>query len=168
MNDYIKLVSDAVLFRGFERLLTILAAMFFAWLGFRLFCIGVESTKSKLDVKGFGFRMTLVGTGPGLFFMAFGGAVLVYAITTRLEVKPLNFTIQPTTQTESPVTPLPDTTPPTTGAPPAPPKSDTKQSNATGTPKPTAAVSSLPGGRKSEKAQRMEAKGFRFIISPDD
>src|SRR5258708_7635478 len=96
MNDYIKLASDAIPFRGAERLLTIVAAMFFAWFGFRLFCMGAASSKTKIDGKEFDFRMPLVSSVTGLFFMAFGCAVLVYSILTRLELKPANFAIEPT------------------------------------------------------------------------
>lgn len=70
-----------------ERVLCIVVAAFFAFLGYRLYFAGLTRGESKLQGKGAFGEFVVSGTGPGLFFMAFGGVVVVYAIATSGIVK---------------------------------------------------------------------------------
>jgi len=76
---------DPIFFRGIERLLIVLGAVFFGYLGYRLFLKGISSGEGNLNVQSSFGKIVLSGTGPGLFFMAFGAIVLV-AMVVKGEV----------------------------------------------------------------------------------
>lgn len=65
-----------------ERILIVQTGAFFAFLGFRLYVLGVTKGLSKLQAKSQLGEFVMSGTGPGIVFMAFGGIVLVYALAT--------------------------------------------------------------------------------------
>ena len=69
-------------FAAAERILSVLTAGFFGYLGFRLYVLGVTKGPSKLQAKSQWGEFVMSGTGPGIVFMAFGGAVLIYALAT--------------------------------------------------------------------------------------
>jgi hypothetical protein len=71
---------DPVLFRGTERIIVVLGAVFFAYLGYRLFLFGVDKGRGKLEVESEVFKVIFSGSGPGLFFMAFGSVVLIFSL----------------------------------------------------------------------------------------
>ena len=79
--------ANLVLFRGFERLLIVLGGFFFAYLGYRLFLYGVDEGNGKLETESPFFKLTFSGSGPGLFFMAFGALVLINAIFAQVETR---------------------------------------------------------------------------------
>jgi hypothetical protein len=72
--------DNPLLMRGIERVLIVCVAALFAYLGFRLFALGHTSGPGKLQAKTKLGEVILSGTGPGLFFMAFGGLVLLGAV----------------------------------------------------------------------------------------
>lgn len=67
---------------GVERIFIVMAGAFFAYLGYRLYLAGLTKGESKLAAKSSLGEFAVSGTGPGLLFMAFGGAVLIYALAT--------------------------------------------------------------------------------------
>jgi|CXWL01.1.fsa_nt_gi hypothetical protein len=71
---------DPIVFRGIERLLIIVGAIFFGYLGYRLFVKGLTIGEGNLKFESKAMKIIFSGTGPGLFFMAFGAVVLVVAI----------------------------------------------------------------------------------------
>lgn len=73
-------MDNPLLIRGIERILIVLTAALFAFLGYRLFRLGHDSGPGKLTAKTKVGEVILSGTGPGLFFMAFGGLVLLAAV----------------------------------------------------------------------------------------
>ena len=73
---------DAVTGAIIQRILIILGAIFFGYLGYKLYMNGLKEDRGKLNVESKLMSFVLSGTGPGLFFMAFGGIVLVIALFT--------------------------------------------------------------------------------------
>lgn len=73
---------DPILLRGIERIVIALGAVCFAYLGYRLYQAGVTRGKTQATVHSPLLKFALSGTGPGLFFMAFGAAVLVSGLAT--------------------------------------------------------------------------------------
>jgi hypothetical protein len=82
----LELYSDVFMFRGIERLLIVIGGFIFAYLGYRLFLYGVESGNGKLETESPLFKLTFSGSGPGLFFMAFGGLILINSIFSSATV----------------------------------------------------------------------------------
>lgn len=76
----LELYSDVFLYRGMERLLVVVGGLFFGYLGYKLFIFGVNEGNGKLETESQLFKLTFSGSGPGLFFMAFGALVLVFSI----------------------------------------------------------------------------------------
>lgn len=81
---------DIFILRALERLAIVISAVIFAYLGYRLFLFGVKEGSSKLQTESMFFKITFSGTGPGLFFMAFGALVLMFALFTGdvFQIKP--------------------------------------------------------------------------------
>ena len=78
-----ELFSDPVANRALERILLVIGTFLFAYLGYRLFVFGVETIRGHLSAElSEAFKIVFSGTGPGLFFMAFGAIVLVAALCT--------------------------------------------------------------------------------------
>ena len=73
---------DPILLRGLERIIIIAGAIIFAYLGYRLYRVGVEKAIEHLTEESKFSMLFLSGTGPGLFFMVFGGIVLTIALFT--------------------------------------------------------------------------------------
>jgi hypothetical protein len=80
-------MNDPIIWRGIERLLIVLCCGFFGYLGYKLFLYGVNTGKGKVDFKSNFANIVFSGTGPGLFFMAFGSIVLLIALFTGKGVK---------------------------------------------------------------------------------
>ncbi len=75
-----ELLTDWVFFRGIERWLIVTGALVFAYLGYKLFLYGVDQGQGKLETENPFFKITFSGSGPGLFFMAFGALILLNSI----------------------------------------------------------------------------------------
>ena len=76
-----ELFPDPVATHALERILMVIGAIVFAYLGHRLFVIGVETVRGHRSAdRSEAFRIVFSGRGPQLFFMAFGAMVLVAAI----------------------------------------------------------------------------------------
>jgi hypothetical protein len=73
---------DAVTLRGPERIIIVIGAIVFAYLGYRLFLAGIDKGLGKLEAETRFYKCVFSGVGPGLFFMAFGAIVLVTALFT--------------------------------------------------------------------------------------
>lgn len=71
---------EVFFYRGVERLIICLGGIFFGYLGYKLFLAGLTAGDSKLNVESKTMKIILSGTGPGLFFMAFGAIILLTAI----------------------------------------------------------------------------------------
>ena len=67
-------------YRGIERWMIILGGLIFAYLGYKLFLYGVDQGHGKLETENQFFKLTFSGSGPGLFFMAFGALILVSSV----------------------------------------------------------------------------------------
>jgi hypothetical protein len=78
-------IVDVFFFRGIERWIVVLGGIFFAYLGYKLFLYGVDQGNGKLETESQFFKLTFSGSGPGLFFMAFGAIVLVSSIYSTAE-----------------------------------------------------------------------------------
>jgi len=73
---------DPILLREIERIIIIAGAVFFAYLGYRLYRIGVERGIEHITAESKFVKFVLSGAGPGLFFMGFGGILLTTALFT--------------------------------------------------------------------------------------
>lgn len=71
---------DPMTFRGVERILIALGGVFFGYLGYCLFKSGLTVGEGNLKLESKTLKLLFTGTGPGLFFMAFGAIVLVVCI----------------------------------------------------------------------------------------
>lgn len=78
---------DPLILRGLERIIVAIGAIVFAYFGYRLYLSGVEKGRTHLSAESKFYKFALSGTGPGLFFMALGGVVLVSALFTGGGVK---------------------------------------------------------------------------------
>lgn len=75
-------MMDWILMRSIERIAIVIGAIFIAYLGYRLYALGVEKGHSNLTAESRFYKFIFSGSGPGLFFMAFGSIVLVTALFT--------------------------------------------------------------------------------------
>jgi hypothetical protein len=73
------------IFRGAERWMIVLGGVFFGYLGYKLFLYGVDQGHGKLNAENQFLKITFSGSGPGLFFMAFGALVLMISVYSPLE-----------------------------------------------------------------------------------
>lgn len=73
--------SDPIIWRGIERILIVIGAIFLSFLGYKLYIKGHSSGKNTLQVDSKLLKFILSGQGPGLFFMAFSALVLIWAIS---------------------------------------------------------------------------------------
>lgn len=76
-------MTDAFVFlfyRGIERWMIVLGGLIFGYLGYKLFLYGVDQGHGKLQAENQFFKVTFSGSGPGLFFMAFGALILVSSV----------------------------------------------------------------------------------------
>jgi hypothetical protein len=71
---------DPIVFRGIERLLIVAGGIVFGYLGYRLFEKGLTAGEGNLKFESKALKIIFSGTGPGLFFMAFGAVILVVAL----------------------------------------------------------------------------------------
>lgn len=73
-------ISDPIVWVGLERIIVVVGGVAFGFLGFLLYRLGITKGKIETNVEFWLIRFALSGTGPGLFFMAFGAAVLGVAL----------------------------------------------------------------------------------------
>lgn len=80
-------MEDIAVLRMFERLLAVLIGGGSIYLGYRLFFqIPHDSEHSgRLELPG--IKLVLTKVGPGIFFAAFGCVVVVYSLTTPVEIE---------------------------------------------------------------------------------
>lgn len=81
-----ELLSDPVFLQRFERIIVDVGALWFGYLGYRLYIFGVDKGQSKFATEGKLFKVIFSGMGPGLIFMAFSCVVLITSLmTTSIE-----------------------------------------------------------------------------------
>lgn len=68
---------DWIFYRGIERWLIVIGGLVFAYFGYKLYLYGVDKGMGKLQAENQFFKIALSGSGPGLFFMAFGAMILM-------------------------------------------------------------------------------------------
>lgn len=71
---------DIFWMRGLERILVVVGAIIFGYLGYRLYVLGISGTQSKVNFNSQLMKFAASGTGPGLLFMIFGAVVLVFSL----------------------------------------------------------------------------------------
>jgi TonB family protein len=76
----VELLGDAIFLKGVQLILIILAGLIFLVIGYKLFHYGIDKGRSKLRNQSETYKIIFSGSGPGLFFMVFGGLVLLFAI----------------------------------------------------------------------------------------
>jgi len=86
MAQKIELLKNPMFLRGIERVIINLGAILMTYLGYKLFIFGIEKGYAKLTAETKFYKIVFSGTGPGLFFMAFGAIVLIAALFTRTTV----------------------------------------------------------------------------------
>jgi len=72
------------IFRGVERLVTVIFGGMSIYWGFRLFDRSYQSA-GAMDAKGGGLSFSIRRVGPGVFFAVFGMAILVSSLNARLD-----------------------------------------------------------------------------------
>ena len=72
--------TQVFMFRGIERLMIVVGGLIFGYLGYRLFLYGIDQGNGKLETESKFFKLTFSGSGPGLFFMAFGALILINGV----------------------------------------------------------------------------------------
>ena len=77
--------GDLLFYRGIERWMVVVGGLIYAYLGYRLFLYGVDQGNGKLEAENQFFKFTFSGSGPGLFFMAFGGMILIASVYSTTE-----------------------------------------------------------------------------------
>ena len=116
---------DLFVIRGVERVLIIVGAIFFGYLGYKLYLHGITSSRSQVDFDSKFMKFAVSGTGPGLLFMVFGAIVLVFSLVFgRVSSKE---TLTSEEASKSSVTGL--TTPPLGGQEVAAPMSESQPQN---------------------------------------
>ncbi|MCH7676660.1 hypothetical protein IH879_17185 [candidate division KSB1 bacterium] len=75
-------MDEAILLRGAERLLIVIGAIILSYLGYKLYRFGIDKGSAKLETESQLYKVVFSGTGPGLFFMAFGAIILITALIT--------------------------------------------------------------------------------------
>jgi hypothetical protein len=83
MAQKIELLKNPMFSRGVERIIINLGAILMTYLGYKLFIFGIEKGYAELTAETKFYKIVFSGTGPGLFFMAFGAIVLITALLTR-------------------------------------------------------------------------------------
>lgn len=73
-------VFGFMFYRGIERWMVVLGGLIFGYLGYKLFLYGVDEGHGKLNAENQFFKVTFSGSGPGLFFMAFGALILMSSV----------------------------------------------------------------------------------------
>jgi hypothetical protein len=73
---------EPIFLRGIERLVIVFGAIAIAYLGYKLYLLGVEKGRGQLKAESKLYTFVLSGQGPGLFFMALSSVVLVTALFT--------------------------------------------------------------------------------------
>lgn len=66
--------------------LALVVGLAFAWMGYRLFTLGIAEKSGDLELKGgtlFGIKVTRAA--PGTFFAVLGAAIVIYAVTQILQ-----------------------------------------------------------------------------------
>jgi len=68
------------------RAFTLLVGLAFAWMGYRLFVLGLTKQGGDLEIQaGQSFVIKLTRAAPGIFFALLGAAVVVYSVTQVLQ-----------------------------------------------------------------------------------
>lgn len=73
--------SDPIIWRGIERILIVIGAIFLSLLGYKLYIKGVTHNNNELQIDSKLLKFILSGQGPGLFFMAFSSLIFIWAIS---------------------------------------------------------------------------------------
>lgn len=73
---------DAIIIRAVERIIVAFGGIIFAYLGYRLYVIGITKGRGELKAESKFYTLIFSGTGPGLFFMMFGGLILLTSLFT--------------------------------------------------------------------------------------
>jgi hypothetical protein len=68
---------DAISWQGIENVAVVCGAIFFAYLGYRLYMLGVVKSKVSANADVTFGKIAINGGGPGLGFMFMGGVVLL-------------------------------------------------------------------------------------------
>jgi len=66
--------------------LALVVGLAFAWMGYRLFVLGITEKSGDMELKGgslFGIKITRAA--PGTFFAVLGAAIVIYAVTQILQ-----------------------------------------------------------------------------------
>jgi len=76
----------AICVRGIVIILTTLAAIMCIFLGWRLYFENVRAL-SRLEAGAGNYKLTLQSSAPGVFFVLFGVALLMYVLQSKLEIE---------------------------------------------------------------------------------
>lgn len=74
----------AIFVRGIVIVLTTLAGILCIFLGWRLYFENIRA-QARFEASAGGNKLTLQSSAPGIFFVAFGAALLIYVINTKVE-----------------------------------------------------------------------------------
>lgn len=73
-------LTDPLFMRAVERVVTIIGAIIFGLLGYKLFVAGVKSSDARFEAKSNSYEFIPSGKAPGLFFMLFSSIILVVSL----------------------------------------------------------------------------------------
>jgi hypothetical protein len=82
-----------IVLRAIERCIIYAGAILLVWLGYMLFKRGISKGRGDLKAKSKIGEIIFSGTGPGLFFMAFGAITLMVGLltgTVRITFEPID------------------------------------------------------------------------------
>lgn len=79
-------MEDIAVLRMFERILAVLIGGGSIYLGYRLFFQIPDDSNHRGRLELPGIKLVLTKVGPGIFFAAFGCVVVVYSLTTPVEI----------------------------------------------------------------------------------
>ena len=82
-----------IVLRAAERCVIYGGAVLLICLGYMLYKQGISKGRGELQAKSKMGEILLSGTGPGLFFMAFGAIILLVGLWTGTGLTPKNCTI---------------------------------------------------------------------------
>ena len=72
---------DPIAFRGIERIIIAFGSILLSLLGYFLFAKGIDRGFGKLETDLKFGKIIFSGSGPGLFFMAWGSLIMLVAIS---------------------------------------------------------------------------------------
>jgi hypothetical protein len=74
-------ITDPIFWYSIERLIVVLSAALFGFLGYRIYISSFTKAKKNLNLQSLFLNFAISGAGPGLLFMVLGALILVLSVS---------------------------------------------------------------------------------------